>query len=88
MYLETAYKNAKAIVENIKFFEENSEKNKILTDIRRFWIASQGNKWDKGNRNVKLVPRDAYIEILIKYPWEGSWIKAKAFFGEKYIPLL
>ena len=88
VYLESAYKNAKAIAENIRFFEGKSSKNRILADIRRFWIASRGNKWDKGNRNIKLVPKDGYFEVSIKYPWDGSWIKAKALFGEKYIPLL
>ena len=88
VYLETAFKNAKAIAENIRFYEENLGKNKVLADIRRFWVASRGNKWDKGNRNIKLTSRDTYFEVLVKYPWDGSWIKAKAFFGEKYIPLL
>ena len=88
VYLETAFKNAKAITENIRFYEENLGKDKILADIRRFWIASRGNRWDKGNRNFRLIPRDSYFEALIKYPWDGSWIRAKAFFGEKYIPLL
>lgn len=88
VYLETAYKNAKAIAENIRFYEESSSKDKVLANISRFWIASRGNKWDKGNRNIKLIPRDTYFEVLIKYPWDGSWIKAKAFFGEKYTPLL
>ncbi len=88
VYLETAYKNAKAITENIRFFEEYLGKNRILADIHRFWIASRGNKWDKGNRNIKLIPRDTYFEVLIKYPWDGSWIKARAFFGERYVPLL
>ncbi len=88
VYLETAFKNAKAIAENIRFYEENLGKNKVLADIRRFWIASRGNKWDRGNRNIKLMPKDSYFEVLIKYPWDGSWIEAKAFFGEEYIPLL
>ncbi len=88
VYLETAYKNAKAIAENIKFYEEKFDKDKVLADIRRFWIGSRGNKWDRGNRNIKLLPRDTYFEALIRYPWGCSWIKAKAFFGEKHIPLL
>ena len=88
VYLETAYKNAKAIIENIRFYEENLGKDRILADIHRFWITSRGNKWDRGNRNIKLIPRENRFEVLIKYPWDGSWIKAKAFFGEKYIPLL
>jgi len=36
VYLETAFKNAKAIAENIKFHEESFGKNKVLADIRRF----------------------------------------------------
>jgi len=88
VYLETAYKNAKAIAENISFYEEYSGKSRILADIHRFWLASRGNKYDKGNRNIKLIPRENYFEVLIKYPWDSSWIKAKAFFGNKFIPLL
>ena len=57
VYLETAFKNAKAIAENIRFYEESFGKNKVLADIRRFWIAIRGNKWDKGNRNIKLIPK-------------------------------
>ncbi len=37
---------------------------------------------------MKLVPREDFFEALIKYPWDRSWIRAKAFFGEKYIPML
>jgi len=88
VYLETAYKNAKAIAENISFYEEHSFKNRILADIHRFWLASRGNRYDKGNRNIKLVPRESYVGVLIKYPWDSSWIRAKAFFGSKFIPLL
>ena len=88
VYLETAYKNARAIAENIRFYEENFSKNRVLADIRRFWLASRGNKWDKGNRNIKLIPMENHFEVLIKYPRDGSWIRARAFFGEKYVPLL
>ncbi len=88
IYLETAYKNAKAITRNIRFFEENTGKSRILVDIHRFWIASRGSKWDKGNRNIRLIPSTSCFIVLIKYPWDSSWIKARAFFGGKYIPLL
>jgi len=88
VYLETAFKNAKAIAENIRFYEENLGKDRVLANIRRFWVASRGNKWDRGNRNIKLIPRDTHFEVLIKYPWDSSWIKAKAFFGKRFIPLL
>jgi len=40
VYLETAYKNAKAIAENVSFYEEYSGKSRILADIHRFWLAS------------------------------------------------
>jgi len=80
-YLETAYKNAKAIVSSV-----NGDNTKC--EIKRFWIASRGNRFDYGNRNMKLVPREDFFEVLIKYPWDRSWIRAKAFFGEKYIPML
>jgi len=88
VYLETAYKNAKAIAENIRFYERALGKDRILVDIRRFWVDSRGNRWDKDNRNIKLIPRENYFDVLIKYPWDGSWIKAKAFFNEKHVPLL
>nr|WP_202945690.1 hypothetical protein [Thermogladius calderae] len=77
VYLETAYKNAKTIVSSA-----------TKCEIKRFWTASRGNRFDYGNRNIKLVPREGFFEVLIKYPWDRSWIRAKAFFGEKYIPML
>lgn len=82
VYLETAYKNAKALVGSLK------ETNGSKCEIRRFWLASRGSRYDYGNRNIRIVPRENFFEVWIKYPWDGSWIGAKAFFGEKYIPML
>ena len=36
VYLETAFKNAKAIAENIRFYEKRFGKDRILADIRRY----------------------------------------------------
>ncbi len=88
VYLETAYKNAKSIAENIRFFERATNKNRILVSIRRLWIACRGNRWDGGNRNIRLMPKDECFEVLIRYPWDRSWIRARAYFGEKYVSLL
>jgi predicted transposase len=82
VYLETAYKNAKAIVESLE------ETNGSKCEIKKFWLASRGSKYDYGNRNIRLIPRENFFEVLIKYPWDGTWIRAKAFFGERYISML
>ena len=82
VYLETAYKNAKAIVEGLK--ETGGER----CEIRRFWVSSRGNRFDYGNRNIKLVPKNGFFKVLIRYPWDSSWIKAKAFFGDRYVEML
>lgn len=55
--------------------------------VRKLFIILRGNKWDRGNRNIKLVPREEYFEVLVNYTWDGPWIKAKALFPN-YIPLL
>lgn len=64
IYLESAYKHAKLIVEGVRF--NNSNPRHI--HIKKLFIISRGNKWDRGNRNVKLIPKDEYFEVLIKYP--------------------
>lgn len=84
LYLESAYKHAKLIVEGARFNNGNPRH----IHVKKLFIISRGNRWDRGNRNIKLVPREEYFEVLVKYPWDGSWIKAKALFGRKYIPLL
>ena len=84
VYLESAYKHAKLIAEGCKF--NNSNPKHI--HIKKLFIISRGNKYDVGNRNVKLVSEGSFFRALIKYPWDGSWITCRAFFGEKYIPLL
>jgi len=84
IYLESAYKHAELIVEGCR--ANNGDLKHI--HVKKLFIVSRGNKHDYGNRNVKLIPRDRFFEVLIKYPWDGSWIRARALFGEKYIPLL
>ncbi len=47
IYLETALKQAKTIVEGL--LDREDEKGEIIhSRIRRFWFASRGNKADKG----------------------------------------
>lgn len=82
VYLETACKNAKLVVEGLEI------NNGSRCEIESFWISSRGNRFDRGNRNVKLLPREGHFEVLIKYPWDRTWIKARAYFGEKYIGML
>jgi len=82
VYLETAYKNAKVIVEGLK------EAGGSKCELKRFWISSRGNSFDCGNRNIKLIPSSNCFNVLIRYPWGSSWIKGKAFFGNKYIQVL
>jgi transposase, putative, N-terminal domain len=67
VYLETALKQAKTIVDGLLDREE--EKNKILhAKIKRFWFASRGNKNDKGNRNIKFHVFEDHVEIKVKDP--------------------
>ena len=84
VYLESAYKHAKLIVEGSRFNNGNPRH----IHVRKFFIVSRGNKYDYGNRNIRLVPSEKYFEVQVKYPWDGSWIKARTFFGRRYIPLL
>lgn len=84
VYLESAYKHAELVVEGCKL---NKGDPKYI-HIRKLFIVSRGNKYNHGNRNVKLIPGDRFFEVIIKYPWDSSWIRARALFGERYIPLL
>ena len=84
IYLESAYKHAKLIVEGCKFNNSNPRH----VHIKKLFITSRGNKYDRGNRNVKLELGNTYFQVLVKYPWDGSWIRCRALFGGKYIPLL
>mgnify|MGYP001773136858 CR=1 FL=1 len=84
VYLESAYKHAKLIVGGSRINNGNPKH----IHLRRLFIVSQGNKYDRGNRNIKLKPRDNYFETLIRYPWDGSWIICRAFFGERYVPMI
>ncbi len=84
IYLESAYKHAKLIVEGTRFNNGNPRH----IHVRKLFIVSRGNKYDKGNRNVKLIPMDSSFEVLVKYPWDGSWIRCRVLLGRKYLPLL
>jgi hypothetical protein len=63
VYLETACKNAELIVEGL----EAGDGSKC--EIESYWISSRGNRFDRGNRNIKLVPREDHFDVLIRYPW-------------------
>ncbi|WP_202946202.1 hypothetical protein [Desulfurococcus amylolyticus] len=84
IYLESAYKHAKLVVEGC----EKSGGELKHVHIRKLFIISRGNKFDYGNRNLRFILRENFFEVLVRYPWDDSWIKARAFFGEKYIPVL
>ena len=86
VYLETAFKQAKLVAEGVRYWEETGRR--ILAGISKLWVASRGNRWDGGNRNVKLVPSGRWFSVFIKYPWDGSWIRARALFGSRYLSLL
>jgi predicted transposase len=86
IYLETALKQAKTIVDGL--LDREDEKGKIIhARIRRFWFGSRGNKSDKGNRNIKFHVFQDHVEIKVKNPW-GKWVFGKAYFGKEYLPLL
>jgi len=86
VYLETALKQAKTIVDGL--LEREDEKGEIIhAKIKRFWFASRGNRADKGNRNVKFHILEDHVLIKVKNPW-GKWVCGKAYFGKEYLPLL
>ena len=78
VYAESILKQAKAIVESLKFTNGKS------AFINRPYIYSRGNKYDKGNRNIKLVSTG---RVLIKYH-DGSWIEGWVKFKGRYHSLL
>ena len=65
VYAESILKQAKAIVDSLKYSGGTS------AFINKPYIYSRGNKYDKGNRNIRLTSTD---RVLIKYH-DGSWIK-------------
>lgn len=86
IYLETALKQAKTIVEGL--LEREDEKGEIIhAKIRKFWLSSRGNSADRGNRNIKFHVLEDHVLIKVKDPW-GKWVIGKAYFGEEYLPLL
>lgn len=76
-YVETAYKQALALVEN--------KGNKV--EIKRRWVACRGSKADKGNRGIRFHVLEDHVEVKVKDPW-GKWIYGKAYFGKGYLSLL
>jgi len=78
VYAESILKQAKAIVNSLKYSGGTS------AFINRPYIYSRGNKYDKGNRNIKLVTID---RVLIKYH-DSSWIEGYVKFKDKYPSLL
>ena len=86
VYLETALKQARTIVDGL--LEREDEKGKIIhAKIKRFWFGSRGNKSDKSNRNVKFHVLKDHVEVRVKDPW-GKWVHGKAYLGKEYLPLL
>jgi transposase, putative, N-terminal domain len=86
VYLETALKQAKTIVDGL--LEREDEKGEMMhAEVKRFWFASRGNRADKGNRNVKFHVFQDHVEVRVKDPW-GKWVFGKAYFGKEYLPLL
>jgi predicted transposase len=86
VYLETALKQAKTIVEGL--LEREEERGKIIhAKVKKFWFASRGNKADKGNRNIKFHVLGDHIEVKVKDPW-SKWVIGRAYFGKEYLPLL
>jgi len=86
IYLETALKQAKTIVDGL--LEREDEKGEIIhAKVKRFWFGSRGNKSDKGNRNIKFHVLEDHVLIKVKDPW-GKWVYGKAYFGKEYLPLL
>ncbi|MEM0341534.1 MAG: hypothetical protein QW387_02190 [Desulfurococcus sp.] len=86
IYLETALKQARAIVEGL--LEKEVETGRVIhAEIKRMWFANRGNKFDGGNRNIRIHVRENHVVVKIRDPW-GGWLEGRAFFGERYIPLL
>jgi len=85
VYLETALKQAKTIVDGL--LEREDEKGEMMhAEVKRFWFASRGRA-DKGNRNVKFHVFQDHVEVRVKDPW-GKWVHGKTYFGKEYLPLL
>jgi len=78
VYAESILKQAKAIVESLRYSGGTS------AFINKLYVYSRGNKYDKGNRNIKLLSID---RVLIKYH-DGSWIEGYVKFKDKYHKLL
>ena len=66
--LETALKHARAIVEGL--LERGIETGGVIhAEIKRMWFASRGNKFDGGNRNIRIHVEEGHVDVKIKDPW-------------------
>jgi len=80
-YADSAFKLAKAIVKGCM----TNGGNPLHVNIRKLFIASEGESSKLGNRNIRFEDTSF---VKVKYPYDGSWIQLKAEFGEEYLPLL
>ena len=80
-YGDSAYKIAKTIVKGCRFNGGNPQHIKV----KKLFIVSEGEAVRFGNRNARLEATD---RVMVKYPYDRSWLFFKAQFGEKYVSLL
>lgn len=80
-YGDSAFKVARALVEACIF--NGGDPGDI--EVKRLFIASEGESSRYGNRNVRLESTDM---VKIKYPYDGSWLLFKSEFGRKYLHLI
>jgi len=78
-YGDSAYKVAKMLVRSCA--SNGGDPRRIK--IRKLFIISGGEASRKGNRNIRL----GCGYVLIKYPFDGSWLKFRCCFG-KYSGLI
>lgn len=78
VYAESILKQSKAIIESLKY------SNGTSAFINKPYIYSRGNKYDRGNRNIRLI---SVGKVIIKYH-DGSWIEGYVSFKERYHSLL
>jgi predicted transposase len=85
VYLETALKQAKTIVDGLLGRERRIRFCTLR--LRGSGLVVGGNRADKGNRNVKFHVFQDYVEVRVKDPW-GKWVHGKAYLGKEYLSLL
>jgi len=79
-YADTIYKLAKLIVKGAK----HNNSNPLKIKVRKLFVASRGFTSNKGNRNIRLLSTS---ELQVNIPWKG-WVKYRALFGKRYIPIV